>query len=467
MTAITGAYARLTPDTRARVAFMRFGLGPKPGARMRMGTGVDAAYEACLRELNNPRAAEIGDNDVIVKLADGTMFAATKEKCGEHTANPLSAYQVMSIFQAEGTARYVKNLEPEVGFVERLVQFWSNHFSVLNLKARGAVGLMERHAIRPNVLGNFGDMLEAVVTHPAMVLFLDNQSSFGPTSALGKARKATYNENLAREILELHTVGVNGGYSQEDVTAFANILTGWHVGRHGQPGAGQFLYVDQAHEKKPFTVMGNSYPQLDGLEQGKAVLRDLAIHPKTARHIAFKLIRHFIKDMPSREDVTTLAGVFTRTRGDLLAVSKALLELPSAWEEPFSRFQQPYLWLVSITRGLGMNPAQMVTNRWRYDVFCTHMGQSPWWRITPDGWPDENYVWMTPDALRIRVDLASKITGYAVLAPQWHGLRPPDLVRDLFGDSFSTESMAEISSWAKDDRIALSLLFLTPEYLRR
>lgn len=468
MTDVPGSSPSLTSDAKARVAFLRFGLGPKPGGRARIGSSQHAAYMACLKELNSAAAVHINDSQVVVNSSNGSVFPATIANCGKIAANPLSGDFNLEVLQAEATARYVKYLEPEVGFVERLVQFWNNHFSVYNGKARATVGNMERQAIRMNVLGKFSDMLIAVTTHPAMITFLDNNSSFGPTSPNGMARKVSYNENLAREILELHTLGVNGGYTQQDVTEFAKILTGWHVGFHGSANAGQFQYVPKSHEGGAFTVLGKSYPPTTGPEQGLAVLRDLAAHPKTAEHIAYKLIHHFITDTPSDVDVASLAAVFTSTNGDLHAVSKALLELPAAWTEPFNRLSQPYLWMVSITRGLGMNAAQMIANRWRYDVFASFMGQLPWWRVTPDGWPDDNYVWMTPDAVRLRSDIAYRVVVTCFNAIKWPGARPPNLAKDLLGGILSNSAAAEISAWAaRDDRVALSLLFATPEYLRR
>lgn len=476
MTAIPGGYASLNPYAKARVAFMRFGLGPKPGGRIGLGDGEDAAYQACLRELNNRTAAEISDNEVLVKTApsgnsfpgfDGTPYPATIKNCGAISANPLSGNYNLAILEAESTSRYLKYLGPEVGFVERLVLFWNNHFSVYNGKARATVGHLERSAIRKNVLGKFGDMLEAVITHPAMITYLDNQSSYGPNSKIGAARKWTYNENLAREILELHTLGVNGGYSQQDVTEFAKVLTGWHVGSHRSAAPGQFTYIHDAHEPGAITVLGKTYGQADGLRQGKAVLRDLAVHPKTAEHIAYKLIRHFVKDEPATQDVDRLAEVFTSTNGDLYQVSKALLELPSAWVEPFTRIKQPYQWLVSITRGLDMNATQVAAARWGFDIFCGHMGHSIWWRLTPDGWPEDNSYWMTPNAMRIRNDLSARIVSYCFNSTRWPGpLRPPALAEDLLGP-VSNDVRQQFVKWDRDDRASIPVLFMMSEYLRR
>lgn len=472
---VSGRYKGLSEDTKARLAFMRFGLGPKPGGRARMGVGPDAAFRACLVELNNPSSAIIDDSDVVVSSSNGNVFPATLENCGRVAANavpnPKQADLSLEVMNAESQARYVHYLKAEVGFLERLVLFWNNHFSVFNRKARATVGHMERHAIRKNVLGKFSTMLEAVVTHPAMITFLDNDTSFGPTSKNGRQRKLSYNENLAREILELHTLGVvdasgQDTYSQQDVTELAKILTGWHVGSSQSSAPGQFQYVSDSHEGGSFTVLGKNYAQTSGPEQGKAVLRDLAAHPNTARHIATKLIRHFISDTPTTADVNSLTNTFITSGGNLLEVSRALLGLQTAWTQAFTRIKQPYLWQVSITRGLGLTAAQVSQNTWTYDWFGVFLGQRLWWRITPDGWPDDNYFWSTPDAISLRSDFAYMMVKQSYNMTKWPGARPIDLAKDLLSGTLRDAFANEIAAM-KDDRYALSLLFSTPQYLRR
>lgn len=466
MTTVAGTYSRLTEDAQARIAFMRFGLGPKPGSRGRIGTGPDAAYQACLAELN-AGAAKITDDKVVVRSAppwapfNGNPFPATIANCGAVAANRLSGNYNLAILDAEEAARYVKYLQPEVGFLERLVLFWNNHFSVYNGKARSYVGHMERVAIRQNVLGKFEDMLIAVTRHPAMISYLDNWSSYGPNCNLAKKYKNRvyqYNENLAREILELHTVGVNGGYSQADVTEFAKVLTGWHVGSDGQ-----FKYNPDAHEPGSFTVMKTVYAQSTGEEQTMAVLKSLANSQATAKHIAYKLVRHFITDTPSKRDVNNLSRVYLKTGGDLLAVSKALLKLPSAWSTPFTRVRPPYHWLVSLTRGMGMTEAQVVDSAWRYRVFSLYMGHMPWWRVTPDGWPDDSSYWKTPDAVRIRNDIALKLVTTGIQAVRQ---KPAALADDLLGGGVSTTLKSQFVDLARDPPTSLSTIFASPEYLR-
>src|SRR5437763_899368 len=198
-------------------------------------------------------------------------------------------------------ARIGAALGAELGFVESLVWFWSNPFCVSAAKGgvRPLCGAYEREAIRAHVLGRFADMLVAVETHPAMLVYLDNARSIGPESVAGRNRRKGLNENLAREILELHTLGVRAGYTQDDVTSFAKVITGWTLvpPRQDPDRGGEFLFNPRMHEPGALGVMGKSYAE-GGIEQGRAVLLDLARHPATARHIAEKLARAFVADAP-------------------------------------------------------------------------------------------------------------------------------------------------------------------------
>ena len=207
-------------------------------------------------------------------------------------------------FQTEAFARFNHATTTDAAFLERLVMFWSNHFCVSANKGavRGIAGAYEREAIRPHVLGRFSDLLIAAEQHPAMLIYLDNAQSIGPNSRAGRNRGRGLNENLAREILELHTLGVGGGYTQDDVGNLARILTGWSVGTLANAASepGKFFFAPARHEPGDRTVMGRSYPDR-GQATGEDVLRDLAKHPATARHIALKLAQHFVSDSPPAE----------------------------------------------------------------------------------------------------------------------------------------------------------------------
>src|SRR6059058_10733 len=289
---------------------------------------------------------------------------------------PLNIIQ--KTFRAEALARLQRAVMADCGFTERLVVFWSNHFCISANKggpARMWAGSFEREAIRPHVLGRFGDMLKAVEQHPAMLFFLDNQQSLGPDSRAGKNRNRGLNENLAREILELHTLGVGGGYSQDDVTSLANIITGWtYAGRLGQLGApGSFVFNANAHQPGAQRVMEKIY-DASGVAQGEAVLADLARHPSTAKFIAGKFARHFVADDPPPGLVARLADVFTKTDGDLKSLATALVDSDDAWKAPLSKMRSPYEFLVASGRLL----AQIPNDPGRYLGGLTTLGQPLW-----------------------------------------------------------------------------------------
>src|SRR6185437_2067758 len=242
---------------------------------------------------------------------------------------------IQTTYRTEALARLQRAVLADCGFSERLVAFWSNHFCISATKgplARIWAGAFEREAIRPHVLGRFVDMLMAVGQHPAMLFYLDNQQSVGPDSRVGRRRKRGLNENLARETMELHTIGVDGGYTQADVTSLSRILTGWtFVGQKGFLGEpGSFVFNANAHEPGPQRLLGKIYPA-GGLTQGEAALADLARHPATAKSIATKFAGHFVADAPPSALVARLADVFTKTDGDLKALTLALVDSDEAW----------------------------------------------------------------------------------------------------------------------------------------
>ena len=283
---------------------------------------------------------------------------AMQPNAGKPPAQPLNVIQ--KTYRAEALARLQRAMIADCGFTERLVTFWSNHFCISANKgelARIWAGSFEREAIRPHVLGRFADMLKAVEQHPAMLFFLDNQQSLGPDSRAGQNRKRGLNENLAREIMELHTLGVGGGYTQDDVTSLARIITGWtFAGRQGQLGApGTFVFNANAHQPGPQLLLGRTYED-NGLAQGEAALADIARHPSTAKFIATKFARHFVADDPPPALVARLQEVFRKSDGDLRALATALLDSDEAWQAPLTKIRSPYEFLVATGRLLAQIP---------------------------------------------------------------------------------------------------------------
>jgi uncharacterized protein (DUF1800 family) len=372
---------------------------------------------------------------------------------------PLNIIQ--KTFRAEALARLQRAVMADCGFVERLVVFWSNHFCISANKggpARMWAGSFEREAIRPHVLGRFGDMLKAVEQHPAMLFFLDNQQSLGPDSRAGKNRNRGLNENLAREILELHTLGVGGGYTQEDVTSLANIITGWtYAGRLGQLGApGSFVFNANAHQPGAQRVMGKIY-DASGVAQGEAVLADIARHPSTAKFIAGKFARHFVADDPPPAVVARLADVFTRTDGDLKALATALVDSDDAWKAPLAKMRSPYEFLVASGRLL----AQIPNDPGRYLGGLNVLGQPLWAPAGPNGFPDSNAAWAAPEGIKLRLDISAQIASRLA-----DGVDPRDLLELVAADAASSETRRTIER-AESRQQALALLLMSPEFQRR
>jgi uncharacterized protein (DUF1800 family) len=391
-------------------------------------------------------------------------------------ADPVKRYLRQNIrdnYLTMSSARLDAALASDSPFVERLVHFWANHFavSVDKLPVIGLAGLLEFEAIRPHVLGPFCDMLVAVEQHPAMLVYLDQAQSIGPNSQAGKfaairgGKARGLNENLAREILELHTLGVRTGYSQADVTEFARALTGWTVGGIGRgPGvrmlgnapAGEFHFAGLLHEPGDRTIMGKRYGQ-PGEGQARAVLTDLAASPATAKHLATKLARHFAGDDPPSALVERLSSAYLANNGDLSALYRALLQSSEPWASQPVKFKNPWEWSVSALRALGTRdlPAQRAAG------LLKQLGQPTWQPGSPAGWDDIAASWAAPEALVLRVEAAQRIAEQAAST-----LDARALAEKLFPGSLSDTTRTSIAR-AESPAEGLALLLVSPEFLRR
>lgn len=362
------------------------------------------------------------------------------------------------IYLDEAKARADAALSAEIGFVERLVWFWSNHFCVSADKAgvRPICGAYEREAIRAHVLGRFADMLIAVESHPAMLIYLDNARSIGPNSLAGVFRGKGLNENLAREILELHTLGVRTVYTQDDVTRFANVITGWSIvpPRQDPVNGGVFHYNPRMHEPGAQRVVNRTYPDT-GFEQGRAVLSDLARHPATAKHIAEKLVRHFVADQPPPALVELLARKYRETDGNLKELAKLLITSPDAWSAPRSKIKRPSEWIIGALRATGVTPSDI-----RPVIQAQNMLGEPLWRPpAPKGFSDENAAWV--DGLPQRLDIANQM-GRRI----GELIEPEAIAETGLGPLASAETRQTIRR-AESRPQALALLLMAPEFQRR
>jgi uncharacterized protein (DUF1800 family) len=356
---------------------------------------------------------------------------------------------------SEAKVRFDAATTADIGFVERLVWFWSNHFCISADKVVGMAGPYEREAIRPHVLGRFADLLLAVESHPAMLFYLDNVQSMGADSVAGINRDKGLNENLARETLELHTLGVRSGYTQADVTSFANVLTGCSWIAPSEPDhGGEFAFIKRLHQPGDQMVLGKRYPDT-GVDQGRAVLTDLARHPATAQHVADKLARHFVADDPPPTLVAKLAKTFTATDGNLKEVAKTLVNADESWATQRLKLKPPAEWIAGIIR---LSSAQATIPIGRVMNAQATLGEPLWRPPAPNGYPDTEAAWI--DGVPHRIDIASEFAGRAQAAD------PLALLSNTLGPLASTDTRNTIAR-AESRTQALALLVMTPEFLRR
>jgi uncharacterized protein (DUF1800 family) len=484
------------PKTQAALALHRFGFGPRAGSIAaiasdprgallaeldRKGAGLATApglmgsaqasraisdfnaerqaqdrLERRKREAEQARAEAAASPQVAMAPKAATAPLPGQAPSPSKPASPAPPPLPQQILLQETKARIDAAYGADIGFVERLVWFWSNHFCVSADKVPAMAGAYEREAIRAHVLGRFVDMLQAVESHPAMLSYLDNSQSIGPNSVNGINREKGLNENLAREILELHTLGVRTVYTQNDVTSFAKILTGWTViPADVDPDHGaEFTFIRRMHEPGPQTVIGHTY-QDSGVSQGRAVMADLARHPATAKHVSTKLVRHFISDQPSPALVDRLANRFLETDGDLKDVAKALVTAPESWSGQRSKLKRPGEWVMSILRTLGGAPpdAGQVTQAQNL------LGEPLWRPPAPAGFSDDNATWMA--GLAIRVDIANQMARRVASSVD------PQSVIDVALGPLASGETCSAAARAESRPQALALLFMAPEFQRR
>lgn len=364
---------------------------------------------------------------------------------------------------------------------ERLVHFWSNHFTVSTVKP-AAIALppsFEKDAIRPHVGGQFADMLLASSKHPGMLVYLDNWLSIGPHSLAaqhperarrlpGGQRPTGINENLGREIMELHTLGVHGGYTQTDVQALAAIITGWTYARPNlrmlvsqeagtQDGEQLFEFDAATHEPGAKILLGRSYGQ-SGVEQGEAALRDLTARPACAQFIATKLCRHYIADQPPPAAVDRVARAFAQSEGDLRVTMEAIVDSPEAWATPFAKFKQPEEYAITLLRAA--NVQTLPPNAGVGALMA--MGQRPYAAPGPDGWADISDAWLTADLVWKRLEFAQRFAERLARAD----VNPVDVGQASLGPLMSDQTRTAVQR-AESPEQGLAILFAAPEMQRR
>ena len=455
-----------------------FGFGARAGERQRIGDArawLRTQLQGSAPILSAPAEGASG------AIADAIRAFRTIGQADDQArreARQRARRALVGIAAAESRAALTERVTSDRPFVERLVAFWSNHLCVsvgAKVLVAPLAGSYEREAIRPHVFGRFEDMVLASAKHPAMLVYLDNFQSIGPASrgarfsGRGGQQRRGLNENYARELLELHTLGVDGGYTQQDVQELAKILTGWTVGglargpgqqmtptrgRRGmaaQPDADGrigFAFQDQLHEPGSKTVLGVRYGE-GGVEEGERVIRALVRHPSTARFVATKLVAHFVSDEPPPSAIDRIARVFRDSEGDLRAVSGALIDLPEAWSEAARKFRTPQDWLVAVLRAFDANDVSDTTM-----PTLRQLRHPLWSPQAPKGFGDKTQEWADPDSLLNRAELARTIAR-RIRAQRIDPRMLLDVVDVRPGDPLHT--LLADSSIAADERIALAL----------
>ena len=450
--------------------FDRFDVRPAASAALADPNVLLEQYQAERRAMRQAAKAMPADTAV----APGTVATTPPPKSADPKLTVMRqdfAAEVRDLYRDAVQARAQSALQTEAPFVERLVHFWSNHFCISadNPQTTALAAAFERDAIRPHVLGRFDDMLLAVERHPAMLIYLNQVQSIGPNSVIGMRagirnpnRRLGLNENLAREIMELHTLGVRTGYTQADVTEFARAMTGWSIqgygefGRRDLGGTGDFLFRPAMHEPGARQILGKRYDQ-QGEAQARAALLDFARSPATATHVATKLARHFAGDTPPPALVDKLATTFQRTRGDLPSLYATLVDAPEAWRPEPLKFKTPWEWTISMLRGLGRtDPGQM-----HIATVQNQLGQPVWKPGSPAGWDDVAASWAAPDALLRRVEFAQRVASTVGDRLDARQLGPR-----LIPASLATATADQVAR-AESPANALALLLVSPDFLRR
>jgi uncharacterized protein (DUF1800 family) len=469
----------------AALGLHRFGFGPRAGSIAAIASDPRGALVA---EIERPKATHIADAELqttsaaarAVYESDAERFAREKvarlrreaARLNSVESSALTADDEMSaelsfargqhdpqslrhqIFLNETKVRLDAAINAEVGFAERLVWFWSNHFCV-NTDVPVTAGAYEREAIRPHTLGRFADLVLAAESHPAMLLYLDNVQSIGPNSVAGINSDRGLNENLAREILELHTLGVRSVYTQMDVGSLANVLTGWTVApiESNPEYGGNFMFHRLMHEPGSQTVIGKTYDDT-GVNQGRSMLADLARQPATAKHVATKLARHFISDVPPPALVERLTRRFLETDGDLKELAKSLVMAPEAWAHEQAKIKRPSEWLVAAMRAAGV-PDDIR----RIAAALTLLGEPLWRPSAPNGFSDDSSEWL--DGLSQRLDVAS-----AFARRVGADLDPETVADEALGPLLSADTRRAIAG-ADSKPEALTILLMAPEFQKR
>ncbi len=450
----------------------RLSLGARPGDRQQVErSGVEAYIQ---QQLNPDPAAEPASlTQRLSRLPSLTLSPAALFEQNAPPKKPTRAQRNEAkqrrkqVSQEAKQARILRALESHNQLQEVMVDFWFNHFNVFMPKGmvRLWVGSYEQIAIRPHVFGKFRDLLGATAKHPAMQLYLENHLNVASNSRQGQRRaqgvEKTLNENYARELLELHTLGVDSGYTQADIENLARILTGWDIARRQDaPENNGFRFEPNRHDPTDKVFLGQRIPG-GGVEEGELALDMLARHPSTAQYISYKLAQHFVADAPPEALVNQLADRFLSSDGDIRSVLSTLFESNEFWSPAYSqnKFKTPYQYLFSTARSVGIaSPSDEVLKRLEGSLDQLSM---PLYECRPpDGYAQVESAWLNADAMMRRTSLSTAV--YKL--KEQNQPSEADLLATL-GDQFSDQTLAVLNS--SPAQLRPTLILGSPEMMYR
>ncbi|MBC7313370.1 MAG: DUF1800 domain-containing protein [Rhizobium sp.] len=474
-------------------AAMRFGYG------LRQSEASIAGPDELLAQVERgaaeaplfPQEGIAGRREQVVRYRANTQELAARKKRGEPTEEQSRSLnkEAAAHFRRDAEARISQAVLSHNGFHERLSSFWTNHFAIDASKSqmmRLAVPMFEAEVIRPLLSGRFSDLVRTVSLHPAMLLYLDQFQSIGPNSVMGLQRGKGINENFARELIELHTLGVAGGYSQDDVRQAAYVLSGLTLDLESM----EVGFRPRRAEPGIFSVLGNTYGGEKRLiEDCLDLIDDLSVHPSTAKHVCRKLAKHFVSDEPPQALVDAMVAAWIGSDGYLMQVYKALLDHPAAWEKPSAKIKLPFDYVVSSLRAFDVDEAIMLSAATRTDASAfdrmmmdtepkpmqagsavtvrtgpnvlRRMGQQIWMPPSPAGFEDDSVSWMNANQLTERISWARRLASNL-----GKDRDPREFAKAVLADAARDETM-KIVGQAPSKAVGVTLVLASPEFNRR
>ena len=447
------------------IAVNRFGYGARGNELIKAKANPIKWLESQLKEIEFTDGLPSSDEVFLAYGKFQQQKKLLKKKKKENTTKNKREDKQNMMMNNAARRTYVKmssialkqaiNSEHSVSW--RLLDFFSNHFSVSS-KGRLMLGLsptLEREAIAPNLLGNFSDLLLAVMQHPAMIIYLNNEKSFGANSRLAKKRKVGLNENLAREIMELHTLGVNGGYRQNDVIELAKAMTGWSVKRPKKEHGSGFVFREYGHEPGNRTLLGENYAQR-GIQQGQQMLRDLAMHPTTANYVCKKIAHHFVSESVQQSLIDKMQKTWLDNQGNIKKVMITLFNASEAWLTTPQKFKTPREFVISVYRAIAPN----TINDKNLINSLNNLGQKPFNAGSPAGFSDDESDWLGASALIARIEWSS------LLSAKVKNINTAHIMANSLGASVSSNTYQMVMR-AESRQQANTLFLMSPEFQRR